>query len=279
MEVVKFIVKDAQKLCKFLENQSSMSYAKVQKLLRNKDIKVNGQRECKNILLKSSDVVECYLKRDNIRIVYEDADIVVVFKPRRIETINDSDENLATFVEGQLRCKIFAVHRLDRNTEGLVIFAKNLDAKQSLDKAIKNRLLDKHYLAKVVGVPKEPSENLVAYLKKDKERSRVFVSDVKLAGYEEIRTNYELIEENGKFALLNVKLITGKTHQIRAHLSHIGYPILGDDKYGNFEVNKQEGKRYQCLIAYKLILHFDKDDYLGRLDGLKIEIDKKEIKF
>lgn len=275
MEVRKLIVKDAQKLLKFLENQSAMSYAKVQKLLRNKDVKVNGKRETTNILLKAGDVVEFYLKKDDLRIIYEDKDIVAVFKPRKVETVNDAGEDLVSLVEKQIGCKVYAVHRLDCNTEGLVVFAKNYEAKQSLDNVIKNRLLDKYYLAKVVGVPVERSAKLIAYLKKDKEKSRVFISDVKIAGYEEIQTNYEVLEDDGKFALLNVKLITGKTHQIRAHLSHVGYPILGDDKYGNFKVNKEEGKRYQCLTAYKLVFHFDKDDYLFKLDGLKIELDKK----
>lgn len=279
MEVRKLIVKDVQKLFKFLENQPAMSYAKVQKLFRNKDVKVNGRRETKNILLKAGDVVEFYLKKDNLRIIYEDKDIVVVFKPRKIETINDAGEDLMTLVEKQIDCKVYAVHRLDCNTEGLVVFAKNFEAKQSLDNVIKNRLLDKYYLAKVVGVPANRLAKLVAYLKKDKERSRVFISNVKIAGYEEIQTNYEVIEDDGEFALLNIKLVTGKTHQIRAHLSHVGYPILGDDKYGNFKVNKQEGKRYQCLTAYKLVFHFDKDDYLSKLDGLNLELDKKEIKF
>ena len=279
MGLKKIVCKEEQKLTKFLEKQTSMSYSQVQVLLRNKDLKVNGERVKKDIHLKIDDVVEFYKKEELIKIFYEDDDIAIVFKPRKIETINEVGDDLKSKIQIQLGCDVFAVHRLDRNTEGLVVFAKNLKAKQSLDVAIKNRSIEKFYIAKVVGVPKESKAKITAYLKKDKVKSKVFVSDIKMVGYEEIKTNYRILDSEKEFAILEVALITGKTHQIRAHLSHIGYPILGDDKYGNFEMNKKEKKKYQCLIAYKLIFHFGTDDYLSRLDGLKIEIDKKEIKF
>ena len=279
MKVKRFVCNEEQKLFKFLERHVSMTYSNLQRLLRNKDVRVNGERVCKNVFLLIGDVVEVYLKEEAVKIFYEDGDIVVVFKPRRIETVNESGDDLKAKVQVQLGCEVFAIHRLDVNTEGLVIFAKNTKSKESLDSVIKNRYLEKYYLAKVVGVPQKTKGELVAYLKKDKSKSRVFVSDVRIPGYEEIKTNYRVLEDFGEYSLLDVELVTGKTHQIRAHLSHIGYPILGDDKYGDFEVNKKEKKRYQCLIAYKLIFHFDKDDYLSRLNGLRIEIDRKEINF
>ena len=158
-------------------------------------------------------------------------------------------------------------------------FHLHKSAEQSLNAVIKSRRLDKYYLAKVVGVPKDAEQKLIAYLKKDSQKSLVYVSDVLQNGYDEIRTNYKKLEFDENFAILEVELVTGKTHQIRAHLSHIGYPILGDDKYGDSETNKKYGKKYQCLCAYKLIFHFDSTDYLAGLDGLCVEIDKSEISF
>lgn len=275
----KIICEERQRLSKFLERQVQMSYFQFQGLLRHKGIKVNDVRIKKDDFLNKGDVVEFFYKEELIKIFYEDNDIIVVFKPRQIETINELGDDLKMKIQFQIGCEVFAVHRLDRNTEGLIVFAKNLKAKQSLDFAIRKRTLEKFYLAKVVGVPKELESKLTAYLKKDKEKSKVFISDVKLAGFDEIKTNYRLLKSEDGFSVLEVELVTGKTHQIRAHLSHIGYPILGDDKYGNFEINKKERKKYQCLIAYKLIFHFEKDDYLSRLNNLKIEVDKKEIKF
>ena len=105
------------------------------------------------------------------------------------------------------------------------------------------------------------------------------MSDKKLSGYEEIKTNYKKVSSDGGFSVLEVELVTGKTHQIRAHLSHIGYPILGDEKYGNDEINKKYKKKYQCLCAYKLKFNFDKNDYLSYMNGVVIELQKDKIEF
>ena len=272
--------KKNQKLSKLISDELGLGYNQIQKIIRNKDVKVSGKRISKDVDLIIGDFVEIFLSEKPIKIVYEDDDVVVVEKPRNIETICESSEDdLITKLSEKFGGQVFAVHRLDRNTSGLVIFAKNEKAKYSLDRVIKDRKLEKFYLAKVVGVPQKSQEKLVAYLKKDAKNSRVFVSDKKQKSFEEIKTNYKVVEKDEIFSILEVELVTGKTHQIRAHLSHIGFPILGDEKYGNFEINKKYKKKYQCLSAYKLIFHFEENDYLYRLNGLVVELDKNEIDF
>ncbi len=279
MEIKYIENKREQKLSKLVENELKLGYNQIQKLIRNKDIKLNGKRVSKDIDLQIGDKVEVYTFENKIKIIFENDDLVVVFKPRNIETISEQGDDLITKLEKQIGIDLFAVHRLDRNTQGLIIFAKNEKSKESLDKAIKNRELEKFYLAKVVGVPKNAHEELVAYLKKDDKKSMVFVSDEQLPGFEQIKTNYQVISHDDDFSILEVELVTGKTHQIRAHLSHIGYPILGDEKYGNSEINKKFNKKYQCLCAYKLIFHFEKGDYLSYMNGQKIELNQSEIDF
>ena len=272
--------KKCQKLSKLISDELGISYNQIQKIIRSKDVKVNGKRVVKDVDLGINDNVEVYVNEKPIEVIFENDDLVVVFKPRNIETVTENGfDDLKTKLTNQLGVNLFAVHRLDRNTQGLVIFAKNEKSKKSLDLAIKNRLLEKYYLAKVVGISNKREDKLVAYLKKDEKKSRVFVSDKKLEGFEEIKTNYKTISSDKEFSILEVELVTGKTHQIRAHLSHVGLPILGDEKYGNTEINKKYKKKYQCLCAFKLIFNFDKDDYLGYINKTKIELSEEKIDF
>lgn len=284
MRVEKFVNKKNQKLSEAVcDNLRLIGYNHVQKLLRNKDIKINGARINKDISLKEGDVVEVYLAEEKrkIEIVFEDDDLLVAFKPRQIETCKEDEktgqtsETLENLIESQTNTKLFAVHRLDRNTEGLVIFSKNEESKKSLDNAIKNRGIEKYYLAFVSGKVSPKEAKCKAFLKKDDKKSLVYVSAEKKEGYVPIETDYKLIKHADENALLEVHLVTGKTHQIRAHLAFLGYPIIGDEKYGNAVTNKKFKKRFQCLCAYKLIFKFDKNDYLERLNGKVIELTEK----
>ena len=268
-----------QKLSKLIEGNLRFSYDKIQKIIRNKDVKINGKRISKDVEVFEGDVIQVYYNEIKIKSVYHDEDVIVVVKPRGVETVNESGDDLKSILEEQFGVLLFAVHRLDRNTEGLVVFAKNSNAKKSLDEAIKLRLIEKYYLAKVIGVPRQKSADLIAYLKKDSKKSLVYISDESKPGYEKIQTNYKVKSSDDDFSILEVELVTGKTHQIRAHLSHIGYPILGDEKYGSTEVNKKFGKKQQCLCAYKLIFHFRPGDYLSRLNGLSLKLEDEEISF
>ncbi|MBR3885658.1 MAG: RluA family pseudouridine synthase [Clostridia bacterium] len=269
-----------QKLSKLILDELGIAYNQIQKIIRNKDVKINSKRVSKDVDLVQGDIIEIYINEKPLDIVYEDDNIVIVLKPKNIETVSEfANDDLKSKLSNQLKTEIYAVHRLDRNTQGLVIFAKNNEAKKSLDEVIKDRKLEKFYLAKVIGIPAKNSENLIAYLKKDEKKSLVSISDKKETGYEEIKTNYKVLEQVDDCSILEVELITGKTHQIRAHLSHIGYPILGDEKYGNAEINRMHKKKYQCLCSYKFIFHFEENNYLFYLNNKIVELDKDKIDF
>ena len=167
-------------------------------------------------------------------------------------------------------------HRLDRNTSGLILFAKNQTALDILLDKFKHHEIEKHYLALVYGVPKKKSERLISYLFKDSSKSLVYISDVPKKGYLKIITSYSLIESINNTSLLDVEIETGRTHQIRAHLSYIGLPIIGDGKYGINEINKKFKAKTQKLVSYKLKFSFIKDSgILNYLNGKSFEIDAK----
>jgi 23S rRNA pseudouridine955/2504/2580 synthase len=153
-----------------------------------------------------------------------------------------------------------------------MIFALNENAEEELLLGFKNRTFDKVYVARVKGVPKPEKATLTAYLFKDQKNSLVTVTDKKVVGSTLIKTGYEILSTYGEYSDLKVILYTGKTHQIRAHLAHIGNPIVGDGKYGDNEFNKSRKVKSQMLSAVKLILHFEEKSKLNYLDNKVFEI-------
>ena len=283
MNVKEFKVNRNGKLSQiFLRQNPEISFNLFQKILRTKDVKLNGVRVSKDVSVKVGDVVCFYYKNDAVsnlvEIIYQDDNLLVVFKRRNIETVTETGDCLLARVNAQLGFECFAVHRLDRNTEGLVVFAKNQESKQQLDEALKKRTIEKFYLALVYGLIPDKEKNMIAYLKKHAEKSFVEISDKKTEGFEKIQTNYKVVGEFENSTLVEVELVTGKTHQIRAHFSHIGHFVVGDEKYGDSKVNKLFGRKNQCLCAYKIKFHF-KEGALSYLDGKEIVLDKSKIDF
>lgn len=263
-----------------IESLNNVSYNTFCKLLRKKDIKVNNSRVNKDVILHENDIIEIYLPTDleNIKmkfdIIYEDENILVIDKPSNIEV--EGENSITEIIHNKFeKCefKPMPCHRLDRNTRGLLIFAKNEESLKILLEKFKKHEIEKHYLALVYGHPIKKSERLEAYLFKDNKKAQVYISDSFKKGYQKIITTYTVLEKRRDNAsLLDVEIETGKTHQIRAHLAHRGYQIIGDGKYGKNEINKKFNKKYQMLYSYKLKFNFKSES--GILEYLK----GKEIK-
>lgn len=274
---------DGKKLNSFLLNTfDGLSLNTLYKSLRKKDIRVNDIKISDNITIHTGDKIKIYIsdeqlysqKKFNIDIVYEDANILVVNKPAEIEVVgqNSLTSEIIKYYNAE-NVFVKPCHRLDRNTTGLVLFAKNENALNILLDKFKNREIEKHYRALVYGIPPKTQNTLVAYLFKDAKKSFVYISDTPKKGYEKIITSYKVINsnKNDNTSILDVNLHTGKTHQIRAHLAYIGFPIIGDGKYGNGEVNKKFKYKYQQLCSYSLEFCFTTDSgMLNYLNGKKI---------
>ena len=232
---------DNKKLSTFLlDNFNGLSMSTLYKALRKKDILVNNVRIKENIIVHTNDLVTVYItdnylfKNIDFNIVFEDDNILVVNKPSGIEVVNEDSatETLTTILQKQFSPSIMPCHRLDRNTSGLVLFAKNEESLNVLLNKFKNREISKFYKCMVYGLPKKTHQILEAYLFKDNKKSLVYIYNEPQKGAVKIITEYKVLETNkqNNTSILEVILHTGKTHQIRAHLAHIGHPIIGDRK-------------------------------------------------
>jgi 23S rRNA pseudouridine955/2504/2580 synthase len=195
-----------------------------------------------------------------LKIIFEDENIIIVDKP--IGMLSHPDEKLKEIdILSELKkvnsnaYHYAVINRLDFNTSGLVVVGKNLIAIKELNKASIDRKIQKTYLCGVTGYFFSPSETLVAYLLKDSTQSKVRISEVEVSNSQKIMTKYTVLQEINNMSLLEVELLTGKTHQIRAHLAHAGHPLLGDPLYGFPSVNLKVGLKTQALCAYRLHFH------------------------
>ena len=277
---------DQTKLYKAIQaRRPEFSFSVFMRLLRKKDIKVNGARVSENVDVFYGDEICFYQSEQSssmkVNVVFEDDNVVVAFKPDGIEVESETAEkDFSGEVSRGVGAKVFAVHRLDRNTTGLVVFAKNMHAKKELDDAFKNRTIHKYYLARVYGYMEKKSADLVAFLKKDERAMKSVVRSSPLPGFVKIETKYRVVSERAetkespiRTSLLEVELVTGKMHQIRAHLAFIGHAIVGDGKYADNNANKKMKQKKQLLCAYRIVFSFEKGKLLSYLNGRQIAAD------
>jgi pseudouridylate synthase len=281
-EIMKELVVENKYNCKklvpfLLDNFDGLCTNTIYKALRKKDIRINDIKVNSNVFLQTGDSVKIFISDEflfkqnhcNFNKVYEDDNILIIDKPAEIEV---TGSNSITSILKRQYAYIEPCHRLDRNTTGLLIFAKNKDALDILLQKFKNREIEKHYKAMVYGIPNIKSQTLEAYLFKDNKKALVYISDTPQKGYVKIVTSYKVLEKNieKNYCILDIQLHTGKTHQIRAHLAHIGYPIIGDGKYGINKINKQFGYKTQQLCSSYIKFNFKTDakilNYLSNKD-------------
>ena len=302
-----------QRLDKFLTKAvRGLPLSMLYKCVRLKKIKVNRKRTEPGALLCEGDTVELFIKdeffdlpekdtgalyavKPKLSILYEDENILLLNKRPGVLVHEDTDggENtLILHVKAYLTQKgeydpaaeqSFApalCNRIDRNTGGVVIAAKNAAALRAMNEKIKHNEVQKYYLAAVAGTFRQKEGTLTGYLVKDAEHNKVTVADKPMPGGKRIETRYRVLSEKNGNALLEVELVTGRTHQIRAHMAHIGHPLLGDGKYGENRDERRRGYKYQALYAYRLVFAFQNGEGpLGYLNGLSFEIPRADVWF
>jgi len=299
-----------QRLDRFLSKAVPLLPASLaQKYIRLKRIKCNGGRAQRDTRLNTGDVLQLYINDEffdqpsqenayltvaapKLNIVYEDNHILLVDKRPGIAVHpHDGAEygrTLIDHIQSYLYQKrewrpreenSFApalCNRIDRNTGGIVIAAKTAEALRVMNQKIKDRELDKRYLAVVEGTPKPQKGSLKGYLFKDEKKNRVFVTDKMQPGAKTCQTNYQVLASRDGLSLVECELITGRTHQIRAQFAHAGHPLLGDGKYG--KLDKRFDRNYQALYSYKLTFAFTTEaGELEYLNGKSFRVDKVDF--
>ena len=299
-----------QRLDRFLGKAVPLLPASLaQKYIRLKRIKLNGGRAERDTRLQTGDVLQLYIndeffdkpREDNafltvaapkLSIVYEDEHILLVDKrPGVAVHPHDGAEYGRTLID-HIQAYLYQkkewrpreenaftpalCNRIDRNTGGIVIAAKTAMALRVMNQKIKDRELDKRYLAIVEGSPKRKEGSLKGYLFKDAKKNKVFVTDTPQPGRKSCQTNYKVLSSAGGLSLVECELITGRTHQIRAQFAHAGHPLLGDGKYG--KLDKKYDRNYQALYSYKLTFCFTTDaEELAYLNGKSFQVDKVDF--
>lgn len=289
-----------QRLDKFLTKAyPNLPRSMLYKSIRKKDIKLNGKRCEISTRLQENDVLTMFLKDEffqtqekaydflkaptKLQILYEDDNILLADKQPGLLVHPDETyhfDSLIARIQHYLYEKgeydpsqenAFApslVNRIDRNTGGIVIAAKNASALRILNQKMKDRELDKRYLCLVHGILEKKEGTLTGYLEKNEKQNRVYITQHRGEEGKTIKTRYRVLEERDHCSLVEVELLTGRTHQIRAHFAHIGHPLLGDGKYGTNALNKKTKLPYQALYSYQLTFRFTTDGgILNYLNG------------
>ena len=300
----------SQRLDKFIvKNCPALPSSLMFKYIRTKRIKVNGKRAEISTRLQEGDTVEAYINDEffvsvqpkydflsapaKLDIVYEDENILLADKKQGLLVHPDKNEYGDTLIariqhylydkgeykpqdENSFRPAL--ANRIDRNTGGIVIAAKNAESLRILCEKIKYREIEKKYLAVIHGVPKKKSDLLEGYLEKNEKKNKVFLKSGKTDSSLTIKTRYTVLESRAGLSLVEVELLTGRTHQIRAHMASIGHPLLGDGKYGKSASDKKMGFDKQALYSYSLKFDFRTDaGILSYLNGKRFTV--KEVWF
>lgn len=273
-----------------LDNFPNLKKNTLYKAIRKKDIRVNNIKISNDIEIHTGDEITIYIiddtlygiSKSKIDIIYEDDNIIIFNKPEGISVTenNSSEYTFTDLVRKNISPNLSPCHRLDRNTKGLILYAKNSTSLEILLEKFKKKEIEKHYLTKIYGIPKKEHDILNAYLFKDSKKNLVYISDIPKKDYNKITTEYTLIKKDLKnnTSILDINLHTGKTHQIRAHLAHIGFPIIGDGKYGINEINKKFKCKTQFLYSYLLKFNFKTDSgILNYLNDKTICLDIQKI--
>ena len=297
------------RLSRFVEGVTKdMPRSMMYKAFRNKRIKVNGKRAEPDTRLSAGDLIELYIndeffpvgkpaaktakprRQPPVTVVYEDENFAVLYKPAHLLCHSDrtGDANLVDAFAAYLEAKgeynphaekRFApalCNRLDRGTEGLVLAAKSYAALRDLNAIIRDDMMKKEYLTITVGAP--PQGRFVAWLQHSEKNNKVRIHARESEGYKQIITEVTVIRQAGPFALCRIGLITGRTHQIRAHLAYLGHPVLGDLKYGNHKMNERAGLKTQALCAQRLTFgRIPEENTLQYLSGRVIKLNDPEI--
>lgn len=296
-----------QRLDKFIKKSlPNLPQSLMYKYIRIKRIKVNGKRAEISTMLRCGDRVDMYINDEffvksetrydftgaskSLDILYEDENIMLLNKKAGLLCHPDDREYIDTLItrikrylydkgefnpDDESSFTPALVNRIDRNTGGIVIAAKNAESLRILNAQMKKRNLKKTYLCVVHGIPEPESGLLEGYLIKDEKKNLVKVLKKACDGAKEIRTKYRVLQKDKKndLSLVEVDLLTGRTHQIRAHFASVGHPLLGDGKYGTNKLNREFGYKKQFLYSYKLVFQMDDEaGILSYLNGRGFEV-------
>ncbi|MCI8435345.1 MAG: RluA family pseudouridine synthase [Clostridia bacterium] len=268
------VAQETTTVSKLLGNRLDVSLFDIKRQIKAREVRVDGVRIDTDRAIDVGAEVEIFvpermlIRREKAYAVYADEHIVVAYK-----YADTPIERVPTDLERTL----YPVHRLDRNTAGLVVFAVDRETEHALCAAVKARAWEKRYFAEVIGDPGEGGTR-VAYLKKEAQDSFVRIADRPQSGYVEIITQFEPICRRDSTTVVDVGLITGRTHQIRAYFAHIGHPIVGDGKYGDAAFNRSVAAKYPHLTAYRLVLNGLSGE-LAYLNGKIFEMEKRKVDF
>ena len=304
----KFIINSndaGQRVDKFIQKAApSLPQSMMYKGIRTKNIKLNRKRCEISTRLSEGDILELYLPDEffgadgaqyefikapsDISIVYEDENILLIDKKNGLVVHEDNDGSVDTLVnrmqhylykkgeydpENENSFTPSLCNRLDRNTGGIVIAAKHAETLRIMNQKIKDREIEKKYLCITAGIPDKKADTMTHYLFKDSKTNTVIVSDKKTPQNKTIVTKYRVLKSDGELALVEVELLTGRTHQIRAHMAYIGCPLLGDGKYGINRINRSYNVKTQALYSYKLKFTFSTDGgILSYLNGREFTV-------